>query len=100
MNQPTCPRCGATPRAAFVQPRFTRSTCRSRLSSNLRVVSLVECLVGIGPLVLVAAALLKIDALRQWSFTPVLLLLLVPACVVHCVVLGRYLKLVEQTTTR
>jgi uncharacterized protein (DUF983 family) len=96
MSGPTCPHCGAAPVAAFFKPRFTCSACGTRLSSNLRMVSLVEWLVGIGPLMLIAAALLKTDALREWSFAQALLLLLVPACVVHWAVLRRYLKLIEQ----
>lgn len=67
------------------------------MSSNLRSVSLVEWLVGTGPVMLIAAALLKAEAFRGWSFAQVLLLLLVPACVVHWMVLRRYLRLAKQT---
>lgn len=67
------------------------------MSSNLRSVSLVEWLVGTGPVMLIAAALLKAEAFRGWSFAQVLLLLLVPVCVVHWMVLRRYLRLAKQT---
>lgn len=46
---------------------------------------------------LIAAALLKAEAFKGWSFAQVLLLLLVPACVVHWMVLRRYLRLAKQT---
>jgi hypothetical protein len=44
-------------------------------------------------MLLIAAALLKIEALAGWSFAQVILLLFVPACAVHWAVLRRYLKL-------
>jgi len=97
MSRPTCPHCGAAPLAAFFKPRFICPACGIPLSSNLRIVGLVEWLVGIGPVLLIAAALLKTDALQGWSFAQVLLLLFVPACVVHWVVLRRYLRLFKQT---
>ena len=97
MSRPTCPHCVAAPLAAFFKPRFNCPACGTPLSSNLRTVSLVEWLVGIGPVLLIAAALLKTDALGGWSFAQVLLLLFVPACVVHWVVLSRYLRLFKQT---
>lgn len=97
MNRPTCPHCGAKPIAAFVKPQFTCPGCQSRLSSNLRVVSFVEWLVGIGPVLLIAAALLKTETFAGWSFAQVLLLLFVPACVVHWAVLCRFLKLSAKT---
>ena len=95
MNRPACPRCSAKSLAAFVKPRFTCPVCQARLSSNLRVVSFVEWLVGIGPVLLIAAALAKTEALAGWSFPQVLLLLFVPACAIHWAVLCRYLKLTE-----
>ena len=95
MNRPTCPRCGAKPLTAFVKPRLTCPACQTRLSSNLRVVSFVEWLVGIGPVLLIAAALAKTEVFAGWSFAQVLLLLFVPACVIHWAVLCRYLKLTE-----
>ncbi len=61
------------------------------------MVSLVEWLIGIGPVLLMASALLKTDALSGWSFPQALLLLFVPACVVHWVVLRHYLRLYKQT---
>ena len=61
------------------------------------MVSLVEWLVGIGQVMLIAAALLKMEAFRGWSFAQALLLLLLPACVVHWAVLRRYLRLAKQT---
>lgn len=96
MTRPTCPHCGATPFAAFFKPRFNCTACHTHLSSNLRLVSLVECLVGIGPVLLMAAALLKSDALKGWTFAQVLLILFIPACIVHLVVLCRYLRLVKR----
>jgi len=97
MNRPVCPQCGAAPLAAFFKPRFNCPSCGASLSSNLRAVSLVEWLVGAGPVMLIAAALLKAEAFKGWSFAQVLLLLLVPACVVHWMVLRRYLRLAKQT---
>jgi len=46
---------------------------------------------------LIAAALLKMEAFKGWSFAQAILLLLLPACVVHWAVLRRYLMLVKQT---
>lgn len=85
------------PLAAFFKPRFTCPACGVRLSSDLRIVSFVEWLVGIGPFMLIAAALLKTELFSGWSFAQVLLLLSIPACVVHWAVLCRYLKLTEAT---
>ena len=79
-----------------MKPRFTCPACEARLSSNLRVVSFVEWLVGIGPVLLFAAAFAKTEAFVEWSFPQVLLLLFVPACVIHWVVLCRYLKLTDR----
>jgi uncharacterized protein (DUF983 family) len=89
----SCPRCGTRPLAAFFKPHFICSKCGTRLSSNLRAVSLTEWLVGAIPLMLIAAALLKTDVFMAWSFAQILLLLLVPACIVHWVVIRRYLRL-------
>lgn len=93
MDRPTCPSCGAKPLSAYFKPHFTCPSCHVRLHSNLRAVSLVEWAVGIVPVLLIAAALLKIEAFAGWSFAQILLLLFVPACVVHWAVLRRYLKL-------
>lgn len=93
MNRPTCPSCGAKPFAAFIQPNFTCATCHARLSSNIRVVTFVEWLVGIVPFLLIAAAILKTEAFAGWSFVQVLLLLFTPACIVHWLVLCHFLKL-------
>lgn len=95
MNRPACPRCAVKPFVAFVRPRFACLSCQVRLSSNLRFVSFVEWLVGIGPTLLIAAALAKTEAFAGWSLPQVLLLLFLPACVIHWAVLCRYLKLVE-----
>jgi len=56
-------------------------------------VSFVEWLVGIGPVLLIAAALIKTEMFAGWSFAQVLLVLFLPACVIHWAVLCRYLKL-------
>lgn len=95
MSRPTCSRCGAPPLIAFIKPRFTCPACHAQLSSNLRVISLVEWLVGIGPVLLIAAALSKNDMFAEWSFSQALLLLFVPAFVVHWAVLCQYLRLTE-----
>jgi hypothetical protein len=63
------------------------------LSSNLRAVSLIEWAIGVVPVSLIAAALLKTEIFSSWSFAQVLLLLFLPACAVHWMVLRRYLKL-------
>ena len=97
MKRPTCPHCKAKPIAAFFKPRFSCPACGTQLSSDLRLISFVEWLVGIGPLLLFAAALAKTETLAGWSFSQVLLLLLVPACVIHWAVLCRCLKLTEKT---
>ena len=57
------------------------------------MVTLIEWLVGIAPLLLIAAATKKADLFASWSFAQVLILFLVPAAVLHWVVLCRYLKL-------
>jgi hypothetical protein len=93
MDRPTCPSCGAKPLAAFFKPRFQCPRCRAQLSSDLRIVSLIEWGVGIIPAMLIAAALKTADLFAGWSFAQVLLLLVVPACVIHWAVLCRYLKL-------
>jgi len=67
------------------------------LSSNLRAVSLIEWLMGMGAVILIAAALLKTEMFEGWSYAQVLLPILIPACVVHWVVLCRYLRLVKRT---
>lgn len=93
MAGPTCPNCGAKPLAAYFKPHFDCPSCNARLSSNLRAVSLVEWAVGVLPVFLIAAALLQTEKFASWSFAQVLLLLFLPACVVHWMVLCRYLKL-------
>lgn len=93
MNRPTCPRCGAKPGAAFFKPRFQCPSCGAHLSSGLRTVSVIEWALGIGPVMLTAAALKTAEWFAGWSFAQVLLLLLVPAAVVHWLVLCRYLTL-------
>jgi hypothetical protein len=57
------------------------------------MVSFIEWAVGIIPVMLIAAAMKKADVFAGWSFAQVLLLLLVPAGVIHWAVLCRYLKL-------
>jgi len=57
------------------------------------MVSFIEWAIGIVPVMLVGAALKTADVFATWSFAQVLLLLLVPAAVVHWAVLCRYLKL-------
>lgn len=66
--------------------------CQSLLRSNLRTVSLIEWLVGAGPIFLIAPALLKTEVLAD-RVELVTLLLFAPACVDHEAVLCRYLKL-------
>jgi hypothetical protein len=56
-------------------------------------VSFIEWAVGIVPVMLIAAELKRADLFASWSFAQVLLLLLVPAGVIHWAVLCRYLKL-------
>ena len=97
MTRPTCPRCGTKPIVAFFKPSFQCPTCGTRLSSDLRMVSLVEWAIGIAPVMLLAAALKKADVFASWSFAQVLLLLLVPAGVIHWAVLCQYLKLRAET---
>jgi hypothetical protein len=93
MMAPSYPKCSTRPLAAFVKPHFKCPQCGSHLSSNLRVVSLVEWLVGVIPLMLVAAALLKTNIFTAWSYAQLMLLPLVPLCVIHWVVICRYLIL-------
>jgi hypothetical protein len=57
------------------------------------MVSFVEWIVGIVPVMLIAAAMKQAPLFTSWSFAQVLLLLLVPAGVIHWAVLCRYLKL-------
>lgn len=97
MTTPACPQCYAKPVAAYFKPHFDCPSCGARLSSNLRAVSLVEWAVGVVPVLLIAAALLQAEAFTSWSFAQVLLLLFLPACVVHWVVLRRYLKLTAES---
>ena len=93
MAAPTCPNCGAKPLAAYFKPHFDCPSCGARLRSNLRAVSLIEWAVGVVPVYLVTAALLQIEVFASWSFAQVLMLLFLPACVVHGMVLRHYLKL-------
>ena len=57
------------------------------------MVSFIELAIGVVPVMLVAAALKTVDSFANWSFAQVLLLLVIPAAVVHWAVLCRYVKL-------
>jgi hypothetical protein len=62
------------------------------------MVSFIEWAIGIVPVLLIAAGLKTAEWFANWSFPQVLLLLLVPAGVIHWVVLCRYLKLRTEST--
>ncbi|WP_157522487.1 hypothetical protein [Mitsuaria sp. 7] len=93
MNRPTCPHCGANPVIAFFRPNFQCPACGTELSSDLRLLSVIECVVGLIPLILLAAAIKTVDAFAEWPFAGVMALLIVPAGFVHWAVLSQFLKL-------
>jgi hypothetical protein len=64
------------------------------LTSNLRTLNWIEWIFSVVPVALIAAALLMTETFASWSYAQVLLLLFLPACVVHWMVLRWYLKLI------
>jgi hypothetical protein len=57
------------------------------------MVSFIEWIVGIVPVMLIAAAMKNAPLFASWSFAQVLLLLLLPAGLIHWAILCQYLKL-------
>lgn len=93
MNRPTCPTCDSKPIAAFFKPRFSCPSCGTVLSSDLRLVSLIESCAGALLWFLLAAAIKNVDPFSHWPFGLVLLLIVPPAALVHWAVLCRFLTL-------
>ena len=93
MKAPKCPTCGHLPLAAFFRPSFKCSQCGANLSSNLRLVSLIEWLIGSGIFVLIVFALHERDTFRSRSYVELMSLLFLPACLIHAAVLVKFVRL-------
>ena len=98
MQRPQCPFCGNKPLAAFLRPSFRCPQCDASLSSNLRVVSLFEWVIGGGIFVVIVFALHGLDVFRGWSYAELMSLLFLPACLIHAVVIVKFVQLRLKTT--
>ena len=56
------------------------------------MISFLESLIGAGPVFLIAATLVKLEPLQEWTYSQVLLLLFIPICLVHWAVVSQFLR--------
>ena len=93
MERPLCPKCGVKPIIAFFQPTFTCPQCGSSLHSNLCWVAFLEWVIG-GVIFFVIGWLLhQHPQLASWSYVQMVLLMFIPACIVHAVVIAKFVRL-------
>ena len=91
MKSIACPQCGSGSSRAFFSYRYTCAKCGAQLQSNLGTVSFLEWLIG-GPIFFFFAVMLqKLPWLTGWPYGALAAVLLLPACVVHALVLKRFL---------
>lgn len=96
--RPSCPKCGAKPIAAFLKPAFACPRCGTRLISNLRWVSFLEWIIGGVPFFLIAWF---IHLFTRWSYVEIVSLLFLPVCIVHVVVIAKFVLLeADENPTR
>jgi hypothetical protein len=92
-ESPSCPNCKNYSLRAYCVPAYECRNCGKSIRSNLRKVSFIEWLVG-GPLLFLAAAgLEKSPMFNGWSFGAIAFLFFLPICVIHYLVLRKFLKL-------
>ena len=88
-----CPRCGHRSFGGFVSHRFACTACGAHLRSNLRLVGFVEWLIGAPIFFLVAAMLQRLPWFLGWPYGGLAVVLFLPACIVHVLVLRKFLEI-------
>lgn len=93
MDAPRCPECGSKANKGYFCAGFECETCGACLASNLRAVAFVEVVLGWPFVILVVVALGRWPAFQNWSYLELVLLMFFPACIVHFLVIQRFVRL-------
>lgn len=89
-----CPVCGHRSVRGLFSHRFQCKECHAHLQSNLQTVGFLEWLIG-GPIFFLVAAMLQRlpPWFTGWSYGGLATVLFFPACIVHVIVINRFLML-------
>lgn len=94
----TCPRCGHGYAALYFRPRSTCPNCRAEVKTNIRVIAIIETVIG-APFLWMAATLLRTflhDAAGMLSYA----LLFFPTLALHLFIVRRFVTARATDTAR